>query len=358
MSDRDLLVQELPNIFHAYTVDLVPDEAEAWISVTRSTASEARVVTARNLVLAAHGQGISDHMRAQLVDRVRAQHDGAFPSEGRDGALRALSSAALVALLDGEIGAAPSSAALGVLAAHFNGWSSPATILPDLAGRYLKKGGRAARRRTDLPDVRASTVTGKLSSLKEVQWAAPMDAHPFVEEQAVALRQLARQSEQLAAAMKSRQEAHDEEVDLLWWAVNGHDKRARRWETLPLGLRVALAAREAADRTRFIPGPPEVETLILRAVGEVDGETDATEIVTEAAAGWKDAGQTPSERRGPLFPLLTSLSEAIDMDGNSSWIDVAAHKHHIRLPEGVSVAELASEFYREFLAARIDDAKE
>jgi hypothetical protein len=353
VSDPDLLAQKLPNIFYAYSVTLDPGDVEAWTTVARSTADEAGVVTAGELVLAAHGQGISGGLRAHLVERLRAEHDGAFPSEGHDGELRALSSAALVALLANGVDAVSSVAAFGVLAADFNGWTSPAATLPELARGSLRRRGTEARRRDDLPEVRAATVTGKLASIKDVQWTAPMEAHPHIEAQASALRSLARLTEQLVSAVEARQDAHDEEVDLLWWAVNGRDAQGRPWGPMPLGLRIALAAYEAADKTRFIPGPESIETLILRAVGETDEEALVTEVIAQAASGWEEARQSPAEQRGPLLPLLSALSEAVEMEGNDSWVEVVKHKHHAALPDRARVADLAGEFYREFLAVHV-----
>lgn len=349
MSDPDLLAQELPNIFHAYSITLDPGDVDAWTTVARSTAGEATVVTAGELVLSAHAQGVSEDLRAQLVERLRATHDGAFPSEGHDGELRALSSAALVALLAREVDAVSSAAAFGVLASEFNGWTSPAASLPELARRYLRAGGADTRRRDDLPEVRAATITGNLASVKDVEWTVPMEAHPHIEALVGALRSLARLTEKLASAVGVRQDAHDEEVDLLWWAVNGRDAEGRLWGSMPLGLRIALAACEAASKTRFIPGPESIETLILRAVGETDEEALVTEVIAQAASGW----QSPTRLRGPLLPLLSALSEAIEMEGDDSWVEVVKHKHHVVLPVHARVADLAGEFYREFLATEI-----
>jgi hypothetical protein len=352
----DLLARELPDIFHDYSVTLAPDSLEIWTAVVGENAAQADVEGASFLVLAACGRGIPGGFRDSLVERLRERLDGAYPSEGREGELQALSAATLVRLLEDGVDATRATAALGLLAADFNGWSSPATVLPDLARRYVRRAGEQLRRRPDLPDTRAAATTSaisKLPSLKDVQWTAPHEAMPYVEGQSTAIRSIARTLEQLANAVDARQKAHDEEVDLLWWSTNERDQTGLEWSERDLGSRIAVAAHEAAERTAFIPGPPAIETLILRVLGEGAREIKLTEMVVEAAAGWRELGLQPSHQRTGLLPLVTAVSEAVELEGSDAWEEVVASKYGIRLSERDSVANVAAEFYRELLARRL-----
>ena len=346
----DYLERQLPDIFHAASVSMDQDQLSAWLGAAKGLAEALGVRETADAILAAHGRELKSDLRDRVVEEIRSRSDATYPSEGRERELEALCTAIVVYDITALGGVQGNLSALGALSAKFSGWDSAAKDLPALAAEYLNDMGAGARRRKALPGPPATeSNVARAGGLKDASWSTPMEAHPFLVAHATAIRAIGKWVEATQATFNERQSLVDEELDFLWWAINGRSETlSRPWDDLSVGQRALVAGIEAGDRTVLVPGPPAVAALLTRIIGDRGESVDVMAAVKEVISLWPEEHEFEDEP-SQLLPLMTALRSAQELGGEEAWSTVLDHKHKVVLPKTVTAGDLANQIYREQL---------
>ncbi len=348
--DPDYLEKELPNLFHEASVSMTQEQLANWLASAIGLAEALEPQDAPSLVLAAHGRDFDGTLRERAVEEIRSRHEATYPSEGRDREIEILCTAAVIHSIVSMGGLRGSATALCALTANFCGWKNVATDLPTIAIEYLDSAGAAVRRRRSLPENPPTDATlSKAGGLRDVSWTTPMEAHPFIAAHSSAIRALGKWAESTRAEFTRRQRLVDEELDLLWWAINGRSAiAAKSWADISPGPRAFFAGVEAGDRTVAVPGPPSARILINRVLGNAEEVVEVSKMVKGLVKEWPQDKKL-TDWRTSLLPIFTSFHEARELEGDNAWQKVVSQKHRIDLPKHSTTAELAIQTYRERL---------
>lgn len=302
---------------------------------------------------AAHGH-MSDPARA-LAATVLGEKAPSVDVQDATALLEYLIAAAVMKSLDGGGSGIPCALAIG--SARFLALKPVIADLPARATEMLDGAGRSARRRAAI-DIAAAS--GALSLLPD----APVDNEEATEPPNISgiaddlgactqsLRSLAGALDGALDALVKRQDALDEEVEMLWWALRATDDAGTPFSQLEPALRVAVAASELADRTKTLPGPPSAGFLLGRVL--TDHQEDEIKLADLASALLQRRRLGVAPHR--LLVLLSAGAEQARQGAekdDETWQKVVERTLGVDLATKTTLAAGAQQVYRELLLERL-----
>ena len=278
--------------------------------------------------------------------------------QGNDRELEVLASACLVALMDAgeDIGAV---AALAVTTTALGGARKPNVPMDlcTLAESAIDCIAEANRQRPTLEDY------SSLEPLKfDFQKAAAkvrdaQDGGGVAEaftlaagDVRTAMRAVAQRQEDVFQTVKQFFSIQDEELQMLWWLTG-----RRSWDySCPFDAVLAAAqplvfAKELADSTEFLPGPPSVEALLSRAGLEESKRLIIPEAINATDPEWL-AEVVGEEDPSPVSsPLHFAIKRQLETGAGDAWVSGWAAATDVSAEHPVSPLRLGVLFYRERL---------
>ena len=285
--------------------------------------------------------------------------DNAFPTRGNDLEMKTLGEIALAILLASETPNSLAGRAATLICAAMAGGAREVASVTDIYSRAcdaVQFQGRALRHRGSLPAAGKNyyptlVVQGVLDGLDNL--ADPGQAKTAVERMVAkfngALLQVSKKAREEREMLSQYMRVQDEELELLWWASNGHSHTHNMlFKDLAPPVRSLVAGVEAAARTQVVPGPSSILGLMERVGVGVDSQYSITEIVDGADSTWcQSIGKKDATERTPLHLAIEMKLQSPEPDtwcrhwSGITKIDSQAKRR------GVEVAEL---FYLERLA--------
>jgi hypothetical protein len=295
------------------------------------------------------GRSVSADARSAFVGSFRAA-DPVFPLRGNDAELVVLAGATLYELLQ-RPGAAADVAAYALVCADAAGKGVRGPI-PDVLERargYLRDVAVAARSEGDqdkIAKVRAGANPVKdLKALTvaplPADWAATdtqmRETRARINELltaikamhsglATAINKVAELAAQAATQPNSAAiQALREEADVLWWLFGERSRDLdEAFDQLPDDSIALVAAKELADLTRVVPGPPMARALLsrtLRIAGRpADEETSIQAVVDGSPRAWRErwigAGSAAID---DLTPVRAAVRRSLEVDDGVDW---------------------------------------
>jgi hypothetical protein len=295
--------------------------------------------------------------------------DAIFPLRGNDAEMVVLAGASLYELLQQESGTADVAAyALVCADAMGNGVRGPIPDLLDRARTYLRDAAVAAREEVNqdkVPRIRAGTNPAK--DLKALPVTAVPSDWTIVDTQLQETRTrtnelltaikgmhggLAKTIEQIAElATRTATQPHAaaiqalrEETDVLWWLFGERSRDLDEgFDQLPPEAVALVTAKELADLTRVLPGPPAARALLSRAL-RIAGRSaeegiSLREVVAAAPREWR--GTWVASRNvalDDLTPVHGAVRRSLEVDDGADW--TAAYDRGSVLLAGTEFARL------------------
>jgi hypothetical protein len=275
-------------------------------------------------------------------------NDPSFSAGTSDLEPRLVASGALARALEND-NLIASIVAGAVLSAEFAGLFAPVVELPALARATQARRFRRLRDHVSMPRLELEGLFKDLPSFGADGWRA-----------AEALDRLARATKTLsenvegmltglAQRFEARQDAADEELDVLWWAFSSSgESRPAGWSESATPDMLLRAGLQLADRHRFKTEIPTAREILRRVLGPSGDEEYVLADVVAAAAGRLELDTVDA---GPLFPILSSNAACVALQGETDWVAAA-----VRLGVDPTIKrrgdDIAAQTVRELLLAR------
>ncbi|WP_146217875.1 GTPase-associated system all-helical protein GASH [Achromobacter xylosoxidans] len=167
-----------------------------------------------------------------------------------------------------------------------------------------------------------------------------------------AISALARRQRDFESAVQTYVDIQDEELDILWWLEGQHsfdlalDFSKIAPEHLPLAI-----ARELADLTKVLPGPPALSSLLSRT-GLLDSAPQSiTDVVQSMPDAWlhQSIGTLASDAvSSTLTPILFAMQRRHEVEGADDWISAWCTTTGLTRESQLTPLQLATAAYREF----------
>lgn len=300
---------------------------------------------------------------ADTVQALREQFkaaDEAFEMNGNDRELEVLSGATLVAIMedtaDHDIAAA---AALSVTTASMGGArKSPLPMdLAPFAEHALKRIADANRKRPSLsalasaktPAVNFEAAVKKLTEAEN--WEGARHAFPLAAQATqAAITTLAQQQTALVQRVDQFLRAQDEELQMLWWLTG-----ERSWDCDCAFVAVAPAtrplvfAKELADHTEMLPGPPSISALLARAGVDDAAGIKLAPTINAADGSWLRALIGSADPSPVSCPIHFAIKRQLETGAGEAWVAGWAAVTEINPDHTLTPLALANLFYRERL---------
>lgn len=293
-----------------------------------------------------------------LLNENLVKADPNFPVEDNEAELSLLAEIALAISMDknvsnalaGQVATAVYCALAGG-AVKFNS----ATSLLERSKICIEKQGKLSRYRKPLPE-KTKTATSKMdfdqilvdgknygdpASLREA-----MKGISRLISQAITTAATAAKSERLI--LENQIKIQDEELDLLWWSMNGiSDTSGEPFVSMKKNDRPLIASSEAAERTQFEPGPNAVIGLLETVGLKASKELTIPDAVNSAEPAWLRSEMPESlSVNTPIHFAIAKRLESPDVDTWAAhWASVTSIKHGHKFDE----TKLAYLFYQECL---------
>jgi hypothetical protein len=162
--------------------------------------------------------------------------------------------------------------------------------------------------------------------------------------QSRAMRALATYIDTLDAKRSHRQDALDEEIEILWWVLLGRDANGVAWADHPRLARAATAAQELRERTLQSPGPPAAAYFLARALGS-DAESKTS--IADFADAASSMDSVPDGSDG-LLPITSTIQAHREVHGDRKlWPGLAESKFAVPVERTATLLASAEQLYRE-----------
>ena len=284
--------------------------------------------------------------------------DGAFPTRGNDLEMKTLSEIALAILMASDT---PSSlagrVATLICTAMARGAREVASVTDiysrardavQFQGRVLRgRGSLSAVAKNYYPTLVVQGVLDGLDNLADVGQAQTAFER-MVRKSNAALLQIAKKAREERETLSRYIQVQDEELELLWWASNGHSHtHDMLFQDMTPAVRSLVAGVEAAARTQVVPGPSSILGLMERVGVGVESDISIAEVLNAADPTWcQSIGKKDATERTPLHLAIEMKLQSPDTD---TWCGHWSTVTRIDIQEkrrGIEVAEL---FYMERL---------
>lgn len=233
--------------------------------------------------------------------------------------------------------------------------------LVGMADNVLRELSETARRRPSLEQVKLVTPVVDKNDDALVQAVNTGELKNVVQALAVATNKaisaMARRQREFEAAVQKYVNIQDEELDILWWLEGSHsfdlglDFSKVTAEHMPLAI-----ARELANLTKVLPGPPALASLLSRT-GLLDAPLQSIpdlvqgmpqEWLNKAVDGLPNDGISAS-----LTPILFAIQRRHEVYGKDDWIAAWATTTELPREPVLSPIQFAAAAYREFSLTRL-----
>ncbi|MDE0166780.1 MAG: GTPase-associated system all-helical protein GASH [Bryobacterales bacterium] len=147
----------------------------------------------------------------------------------------------------------------------------------------------------------------------------------------------------------------DEELQMLWWLIG-----QRSWDyncsfsDVEYEARPLVFAKELADSTEFLPGPPSVKALLSRAGLEEKNSATISVVINAANQEWLEklvGEQNPSPVSSPLH---FAIQRQCETGAGDAWIAGWAAATCVNSEHSVTPLLLGELFYRERLLRKLE----
>lgn len=294
----------------------------------------------------------------QKIRQAFKEADDAFDMHGNDRELQVLAGASLAVLMErgSDIGA---TAALAVTTTMLGG--ARAADLPMDLG-ILAEGAidRIADENRKRPTL-ANYTSPKVPKLGFEEAVAKVREQPNAEGFAQALNLAADATRGAIEAMAQRQASavramdrfvrvQDEELQMLWWLTGQRSwDYDRGFEAVPVDAQPLVFAKELADSTEFLPGPPAVRALLSRA-----GLKERKRIAIPAAINatdpvWLQRVLAETDPSPASAPLHFAIKRQLETGAGDAWVAGWAAATGVIPTHALSPLTLGTLFYRERL---------
>lgn len=300
-----------------------------------------------------------------VLDRIRGafgKFDDAFDGIGDERELEVLCAAALLRLCRSEQGDG-ASAALRITTAASGG--RPSNIGIDIVGAAeaaLDSLAKSARKRPSLaaaPNSQAPKFNldkAKAKLREQNSWENVAAAFDLVEESVRnGLVATVRQSATLLSKFDKFITIQDEELQFLWWLVG-----ERSWDlgcdfdSVLVGMRPLVFAKELADLTEILPGPTSVKAIFSRAGLKSRSGLTIPAAVNACRSDWLDKLIKTSSPSPVTLPVHFAIVRKLEAGDDESWISNWSAVTGIGAGHVSSPLAVANLFYRERLLVLFD----
>ena len=288
----------------------------------------------------------------QKIRQAFKDADDTFDMQGNDRELEVLAGACLVALMDegDDVGAA---AAVAVTTAALG--NARTTDVPmdlcTLAESAIDRIAGANRQRPTLGNDSASV--SPTANIKIKTAIAKIRADQNFENVAVAIELVAKITPAKLQAVRRIVRIQDEELQMLWWLIG-----QRSWEydcpfsAVPVDAQPLAFAKELADSTESLPGPPSVKALLSRAGLKDSQKVMIPAAINAAAPEWlaQIAKENEEEDPSPVSsPLHFAIKRQRETGAGDAWVAGWVATTGVSQTHAVSALQLGLQFYRERL---------
>jgi hypothetical protein len=297
---------------------------------------------------------------ARLRHPLKGADDG-FPMQGNDRELQIISAAALAELLRGDGGASPA-AALAASTAAVGGLRRPELPLDlaeaaeaSLATQCEKTRARPDMAKLAAPDFPKADFEKSAAKVQGQQdWNGVIAAFGLVTEASrLAHESLWKRCSGALATAGSYIAIQDEELNMLWWLIGERSADLDRpFAKVPAPERTLVLAKELAELTAFLPGPPAVKSLLARACVNEQDEHTIAECVNACDDDWLHPLVEGAEPSPVTRPLHFAIRRRIEAGDKISWVAAWAATTGLDAAKKLSGLQIAVLFYRERLLAR------
>ena len=145
----------------------------------------------------------------------------------------------------------------------------------------------------------------------------------------------------------------DEELQMLWWLVGQHSwDLARAFARVPATFRALVFAKELADHTEFLPGPPSIGALLSRAGLANTKRMRVSTAIEAAPRQWLGRLLLDVDPSPVSTPLHFGIKRKLEADEEEVWIPLWTGMTDIPRTCSLTPLGLATLFYRERLLMR------
>ena len=327
-----------------------------WDGVYR-VVSDADRDTVEGLLRLAHR---SRKMPTTVVQAIRLAFkaaDDAFEMSGNDRELAILSGACLAVLMQTNQSVGPA-AALSATTAGLHGGRRPdlPMDLASLAEPEIARWGGANRERPSLSSCLPSDplrvdFEKAASKVGQQSWEAVSEAFELAANAThLALERIAAGRSTLVRAVEGFLRVQDEELQMLWWltARRSSDYNCT-FDAIPSDARPLVLAKELADQTQFLPGPPSILGLLSHAGLKQRKRIPIPVAVNAADSGWLQEALGELNPSPVATPLHDAIKRQLDTGPGDDWVAGWAASTGVAAAHALSGLTLGNLFYRERL---------
>jgi hypothetical protein len=166
------------------------------------------------------------------------------------------------------------------------------------------------------------------------------------------LTAVAQKQSTLADAVQDHLQKKDEELQMLWWLIG-----QRCWDldcafdAIPAEAQPLVLAKELADQTEVLPGPPSVKAVLSRAGLKERKKLSIAAAVNAVSDAWLGGVLTRDEYSPVVMPIHFALHRRRETGPGPDWVANWASVTGIAGGHGMSCLTLGLLFYRERLLA-------
>ena len=293
-----------------------------------------------------------------LIRKHLTKADPTFPVQGNDAEMSLLAEVSLAISMDKLVkNLLAGQVATAVYCAFAGGAvrSDSATNLLNRSKGCIEKQGKLSRERKTLREItraKAPKMNFDQFLIDGQNYGDPATIREAMKGVSDAITQAisaaARVAKSERSILESQIKIQDEELDLLWWSLNGiSDANGERFSSMKKSDRPLIASGEAAKRTQFEPGPSAVMGLLGTVGLKASKKLTIPDAVNAAELAWlRDAVRDGVSAITPLHFAITKRLEAPTVD---TWVGHWAAVTGIKDGHKFSETELAYLFYQECL---------
>ncbi|WP_211441233.1 GTPase-associated system all-helical protein GASH [Collimonas humicola] len=281
--------------------------------------------------------------------------DDTFEMSGNDRELQVLASVCLAVLMErgGDVGAAT---ALSVTTTALGGARTAdlpmdIRLLAENAINRISAENRerpALTRHTAVPVFDFEKAVAKVREIPN--WDGVAQAFTLAADAArSAVKIMTQRQSTMIEAMDKLVRIQDEELQMLWWLMG-----QRSWdhdcsfEAVPVDLQPLAFAKELAESTQFLPGPPSVKALLSRAGLKDRKKIAIPTAINAAGADWLKT--FIEEELSPVStPLHFAIQRQIETGAGEAWVPGWAAATGVSATHAISPLMFGMSFYRERL---------
>ncbi|OQS34639.1 hypothetical protein B0T40_15050 [Chromobacterium haemolyticum] len=170
-----------------------------------------------------------------------------------------------------------------------------------------------------------------------------------------AIKAMAQRQANAVRAMDKVVRIQDEELQMLWWLTG-----ERSWdydctfETVPADAQPLIFAKELADSTEFLPGPPSVKALLSRAGLKERKKVTIPAAINAVKAVWLQQLLAEEDPSPVSTPLHFAIKRQLETGAGDAWVAGWAAATGVSSSHSISPLMLGTLFYRERLLLQFE----